>query len=89
MIVWRGVAMGLTTEQKQDRDRRRKNAAKQARYRERALIDPAGLGLVRLQVLVSKTSHAEFSRAKKRKQWTNQEAMEAAISLLSKYTAKQ
>ena len=81
--------MGLTTEQKQDRDRRRKNAEKQARYRERALTDPEGLKLARLQVLVSKTAVAEFGRIKKRMRWTNREAAEAAISLLSKHTTKR
>ena len=81
--------MSLTAEQKQDRERRRKNAEKQARYRERALVDPDGLRLVRLQVLVGKTAYLEFSRAKKRMHCTNREAAEAAIRLLGKHTAKQ
>ncbi|MHB8388545.1 MAG: hypothetical protein ACYDBH_03060 [Acidobacteriaceae bacterium] len=67
---------------KQDRARRQANAAKQARYRHRALHDPDGLLLTRVQALIGPRAAADLRRIKKRTGWTQQEIFERAIALL-------
>ncbi len=62
------------------------NAEKQARYRERALHDPDGLLLARVQVLVGPGAWAKLKRIRKRTGWTQREIFERAIALLDDQT---
>lgn len=55
------------------------NAAKQRRYRERALKDPDGLLLTRLQVLLCPSADATLKRICERTGRTRREIVEAAI----------
>ncbi len=71
---------------KQDRARRRANAEKQARYRARALKDPDGLLLTRVQALIGPRAAGDLGRIKKRTGWTQQKIFERAIALLDDET---
>ena len=62
------------------------NAEKQARFRERALHDPDGLLLSRVQVLVGPKGFADLKRIRKRTGWTLRETIEHAIALLDSET---
>lgn len=62
------------------------NAEKQRRYRERALKDPDGLLLTRLQVLLSPSADATLTRICERTGKTKREIVEAAILALDGYT---
>ena len=55
------------------------NAEKQRRYRERALKDPDGLLLTRLQVMLSPTADATLKRICERTGQTKRQVIEAAI----------
>ena len=55
------------------------NAEKQRRYRERALKDPDGLLLTRLQVMLSPSAAATLTRICERTGKTKREIVEAAI----------
>lgn len=62
------------------------NAEKQARYRERALRDPDGLLLTRVQVLIGPHAAANLKRIRKRMGWTVREAIEHGIGLADQDT---
>ena len=62
------------------------NAEKQARYRYRALRDPGGLLLTRVQVLIGPRAAADLKRIRKRTGWTLQETVERAVKLLDEDT---
>jgi hypothetical protein len=55
------------------------NAQKQARYRERALKDPDGLLLSRLQVMISPPAHAALERFCAATGKTKRQAVEEAL----------
>ena len=55
------------------------NTDKQRRYRERALKDPDGLLLTRLQVMLSPSADATLKRICERTGQTKREIVEAAI----------
>ena len=55
------------------------NTDKQRRYRERALKDPDGLLLTRLQVMLSPTADATLKRICERTGQTKREIVESAI----------
>jgi hypothetical protein len=59
------------------------NAEKQRRYRERALKDPDGLLLSRLQVLVGPSTHAQLERLSAATGWTKRQIVEEAIRILA------
>ncbi|WP_123101630.1 hypothetical protein [Acidithiobacillus sulfuriphilus] len=59
-------------------------AQRQREYRDRAMRDPDGLLLTRLQVLVNAQAAAGLDRIVQATGWTKREAVEAAIKLLEK-----
>ena len=61
------------------------NAEKQRRYRERALKDPDGLLLTRLQVMLSPSADATLNRLCARTGKTKREIVESAIMALDGY----
>jgi hypothetical protein len=61
------------------------NAEKQRRYRERALKDPDGLLLTRLQVFLSSSADATLNRICERTGKTKREIVEAAIIAFDGY----
>ena len=61
------------------------NAEKQRRYRERALKDPDGLLLTRLQVMLSPSADATLNRLCERTGKTKREIVESAIMALDGY----
>jgi len=59
------------------------NKTRQKAYRERALKDPDGLLLTRLQVLIGPSCNADLGRVIQAKGWTKREAVERAIKMLA------
>lgn len=62
------------------------NAEKQRRYRERAMKDPDGLLLTRLQVMLSSSADATLKRISERTGKTKREIVESAILAFDSYT---
>lgn len=62
------------------------NAEKQRRYRERALKDPDGLLLTRLQVMLSPSADATLKRICERTGKTKRQVIEDAILHLEGYS---
>jgi|GEM_PF-5832395 hypothetical protein len=62
------------------------NAEKQRRYRERALKDPDGLLLTRLQVLIGPSAAADLARIREATGWTQRQIVERAIAELARRT---
>ncbi len=60
------------------------NAEKQRRYRERALRDPDGLLLTRLQVLIAPRTAGDLERIVSETGWTKRQVIEHAIKLLAR-----
>ena len=60
------------------------SAERQRAYRERALRDPDGLLLTRVQVLISAQANGSLRRLMERKGWGVQETVEAALIELEK-----
>ena len=65
------------------------NAEKQRRYRERALKDPDGLLLTRLQVFLSSSADATLNRICERTGKTKREIVEAAIIAFDGYAVTE
>ncbi len=65
------------------------NAEKQARFRERALHDPDGLLLSRVQVLVGPGAYGKLKRIRKRTGWTLRETIERALGMLDDATLEE
>ncbi len=59
------------------------NAEKQRRYRERALRDPDGLLLTRLQVLIGPGTAGDLERIVGATGWTKRQVIEQALKLLA------
>ena len=55
------------------------NAEKQARYRQRALMDPDGLLLYRVQILVGPGAWANLKRIRKRTGWAMRRELARAM----------
>lgn len=62
------------------------NAEKQARYRQRALRDPKGHLLTRIQVLIGPEAVAQLRAVRRRTGWTLRECVERAIGMLERDT---
>ncbi len=60
------------------------NAEKQRKYRQRALKDPDGLLLTRLQVLIAPGAAADMDRIVGATGWTKRRVIEQAIKLLAR-----
>lgn len=68
---------------------KQQNAERQRRYRQRALRDPEGLNLVRLQVMLSAEADASLSRIKEKTGKSKKEVVEMALVELEKSIATQ
>ncbi len=62
------------------------NAEKQRRFRQKALKDPDGLLLTRLQVLIGPGTAADLDRIVGATGWTKRRVIERAIKLLARET---
>lgn len=60
------------------------NAERQQRYREKALKDPDGALLTRLQVFIAPHAAANLDRLCQQEGWTRRQAVETAINELAK-----
>lgn len=59
-------------------------AERQAKYREKALKDPDGHLLARLQTMLSAQAHAKLGRLQAATRWTQRQCIEEAINRLAK-----